>query len=172
MVVPDATAAEAALRRVRAVADAVALVRDLVNTPPNDLYPAELAARGAAAGEKLGLSAEILDEDALAAGGYGGILAVGSGSTRKPRLLRLTYSGAGARKKIALVGKGITFDTGGISIKPAAKMEDMKSDMSGAAAVIATVCLVAQLRLPVEVTAPCPWPRTCPAAAPTGRPTS
>ena len=153
---PGATAAEAALRRVRAVADAVALVRDLVNTPPNDLYPAELAARGAAAGEKLGLAAEILDEDALAAGGYGGILAVGGGSARKPRLLRLTYSGAGARKKIALVGKGITFDSGGISIKPAAKMEDMKSDMAGAAAVIATVCLVAQLRLPVEVTATVP----------------
>ena len=119
-------------------------------------YPAELAARGAAAGEKLGLSAEILDEDALAAGGYGGILAVGSGSVRKPRLLRLTYAGSGARKKIALVGKGITFDSGGISIKPAANMEDMKSDMAGAAAVIATVCLVAQLRLPVEVTATVP----------------
>jgi leucyl aminopeptidase len=156
IVVPGAAEAETALRRVRAVADAVALVRDLVNTPPNDLFPAELAARGAAAGEKLGLSAEILDEDALAAGGYGGILAVGGGSTRKPRLLRLGYSGPGARKKVALVGKGITFDSGGISIKPAAKMEDMKSDMAGAAAVIATVCLVAQLGLPVEVTATVP----------------
>jgi leucyl aminopeptidase len=156
IVVPAATEAEAALRRVRAVADAVALVRDLVNTPPNDLFPAELAARGAAAGEKLGLATEILDEDALAAGGYGGILAVGGGSVRKPRLLRLTYAGPGARKKVALVGKGITFDSGGISIKPAAKMEDMKSDMAGAAAVIATVCLVAQLRLPVEVTATVP----------------
>lgn len=156
VVVPGAGEAETALRRVRAVADAVALVRDLVNTPPNDLYPAELAARGAAAGEKLGLTAEILDEDALAAGGYGGILAVGSGSTRKPRLLRLTYQGSGARKKVALVGKGITFDSGGLSIKPALKMEDMKSDMAGAAAVIATVCLVAQLGLPVEVTATVP----------------
>ena len=156
VVVPGTGEAETALRRARAVADAVALVRDLVNTPPNDLYPAELAARGAAAGEKLGLTSEILDEDALAAGGYGGILAVGSGSTRKPRLLRLTYTGKGARKKIALVGKGITFDSGGISIKPAAKMEDMKSDMAGAAAVIATVCLVAQLGLPVEVTATVP----------------
>jgi leucyl aminopeptidase len=154
IVVPGAAEAETALRRVRAVADAVALVRDLVNTPPNDLYPAELAARGAAAGEKAGLAAEILDEDALAAGGYGGILAVGQGSTRKPRLLRLSYSGPGARKKIALVGKGITFDSGGISIKPAAKMEDMKSDMAGAAAVIATVCLVAQLGLPVDVNLP------------------
>jgi leucyl aminopeptidase len=156
IVVPGASAAETALRRVRAVADAVALVRDLVNTPPNDLYPAELAARGAAAGEKAGLSAEILDEDALAAGGYGGILAVGGGSARKPRLLRLHYSGNGARKKVALVGKGITFDSGGISIKPAAHMENMKSDMAGAAAVIATVCLVAELRLPVEVTATVP----------------
>ena len=162
VVVPGTGEAETALRRARAVADAVALVRDLVNTPPNDLYPAELAARGAAAGEKLGLTSEILDEDALASGGYGGILAVGSGSTRKPRLLRLTYSGKGARKKIALVGKGITFDSGGISIKPAAKMEDMKSDMAGAAAVIATVCLVAQLGLPVEVTATVPMAENLP----------
>jgi leucyl aminopeptidase len=156
VVVPASSAAEAALRRVRAVAEAVALVRDLVNTPPNDLYPAELAARGAAAGERAGLSAEILDEDALAAGGYGGILAVGGGSSRRPRLLRLNYTGSGARKKVALVGKGITFDSGGLSIKPALKMEDMKSDMAGAAAVIATVCLVAQLGLPVEVTATVP----------------
>ena len=156
VVVPASAAAEAALRRVRAVADAVALVRDLVNAPPNDLFPAELAARGAAAAEKAGLSAEVLDEDALTAGGYGGILAVGGGSVRKPRLLRVTYSGNGARKKIALVGKGITFDSGGLSIKPALKMEDMKSDMAGAAAVIATVCLVASLELPVEVTATVP----------------
>ncbi|MGY2129273.1 leucyl aminopeptidase [Blastococcus sp. SYSU DS0617] len=162
VVVPGTGEAEAALRRARAVADAVTLVRDLVNTPPNDLYPAEFAARGAAAGEKLGLTSEILDEDALAAGGYGGILAVGSGSTRKPRLLRLTYTGKGARKKIALVGKGITFDSGGISIKPAAKMEDMKSDMAGAAAVIATICLVAQLGLPVEVTATVPMAENLP----------
>ena len=165
VVVPGAAAAENALRRVRAVADAVALVRDLVNTPPNDLFPAELAARGAAAAEKLGLSTEILDEEALAAGGYGGILAVGSGSTRKPRLLRLTYSGRGAAKKIALVGKGITFDSGGISIKPSAKMEDMKSDMAGAAAVIATVCLVAQLGLPVEVTATVPIAENLPSGS-------
>jgi leucyl aminopeptidase len=162
VVAPDAGAAESALRRVRAVADAVALVRDLVNTPPNDLHPAELAARGAAAGEKAGLTAEILDEDALTAGGYGGILAVGQGSTRKPRLLRLSWSGPGARKKIALVGKGITFDSGGISIKPAANMENMKSDMAGAAAVIATVCLVAQLGLPVEVTATVPMAENLP----------
>jgi len=156
LVVPDAGAAKGPLARVRAVADAVSLVRDLVNTPPNDLYPAELAARGAAAGKKAGLSVEVLDEKALAAGGYGGILAVGAGSSRPPRLLRLEYRGKKARTSVALVGKGITFDSGGISIKPAAGMADMKSDMSGAAAVIATVCLVAELGLPVDVTATVP----------------
>jgi leucyl aminopeptidase len=156
VVVPDTGAAKAPLARVRAVADAVTLVRDLVNTPPNDLYPAELAARGAAAGEKAGLSVEILDERQLEAGRYGGILAVGAGSARGPRLLRLTYKGKKARKKVALVGKGITFDSGGLSIKPALHMENMKSDMAGAAAVIATVCLVADLGLPVEVTATVP----------------
>ncbi|MPQ97636.1 leucyl aminopeptidase [Modestobacter sp. I12A-02628] len=156
VVVPRASDATAALARSRAVAAAVTLVRDLVNTPPNDLYPAELAARGAAAGKKAGLSVEVLDEKALAAGGYGGILAVGQGSSRGPRLLRLTYKGKKAGTSVALVGKGITFDTGGISIKPAAKMEDMKSDMAGAAAVIATVCLVAELGLPVDVTATVP----------------
>ncbi|MGK5113414.1 leucyl aminopeptidase [Geodermatophilus sp. CPCC 205506] len=156
VVVPDHGDARAPLARARAVADAVSLVRDLVNTPPNDLFPAELADRGAAAGKKAGLTVEVLDEEDLAAGRYGGILAVGGGSVRKPRLLRLTYSGKKARKKIALVGKGITFDSGGLSIKPALKMEDMKSDMAGAAAVIATVCLVADLGLPVEVTATVP----------------
>ena len=156
LVVPDAGAAKTALARVRAVADAVALTRDLVNTPPNDLFPAELAARGAAAGKKAGLSVEILDEEQLAAGGYGGILAVGAGSARGPRLLRLSYRGRRARRSVALVGKGITFDSGGLSIKPALKMEDMKSDMAGAAAVIATVCLVAELGLPVDVTATVP----------------
>jgi leucyl aminopeptidase len=156
VVVPGASAAETALQRVRAVTRAVSLVRDLVNTPPNDLYPAELAARGAAEAEKAGLTAEILDEEQLAAGGYGGILAVGGGSTRKPRLLRLSYSGRGARTKVALVGKGITFDSGGLSIKPALKMEDMKSDMAGAAAMIATACLVAELGLPVDVVATIP----------------
>jgi leucyl aminopeptidase len=136
-----------------------------VNTPPNDLYPAELAERGAAAAKKAGLSAEILDEEELASGGYGGILAVGSGSVRKPRLLRLTYHGKKARTKVALVGKGITFDSGGISIKPAANMENMKSDMAGAAAVIATVCLVADLGLPVDVTATVPIAENLPSGS-------
>ncbi|WP_029433797.1 leucyl aminopeptidase [Blastococcus sp. URHD0036] len=162
VVVPDAGDAKAPLARVRAVAAAIELARDLVNTPPNDLHPAELAARGAAAGKKAGLSVEILDEDALASGGYGGVLAVGAGSSRGPRLLRLTYRGKRARKKVALVGKGITFDSGGLSIKPAANMHHMTSDMAGAAAVIATVCLVAELGLPVELTATVPMAENLP----------
>jgi len=165
LVVPDAGAAKAPLARGRAVADAVSLVRDLVNTPPNDLYPAELAARGAAAGKKAGLSVEVLDEKGLAAGGYGGILAVGSGSTRGPRLLRLEYRGKKAKTSIALVGKGITFDSGGLSIKPALHMEDMTSDMAGAAAMIATVCLVAELGLPVDVTATVPIAENLPSGS-------
>jgi leucyl aminopeptidase len=140
-------------------------VRDLVNTPPNDLFPAELAARGAAAGKRAGLDVEVLDEAALAAGGYGGVLAVGGGSTRGPRLLRLTYRGKKARTKVALVGKGITFDSGGLSIKPAANMHHMTSDMAGAAAVIATVCLVAELGLPVEVTATVPMAENLPSGS-------
>jgi leucyl aminopeptidase len=162
VVVPDAGTAKAPLTRVRAVADAVALVRDLVNTPPNDLYPAELAARGAAAGKAAGLSVEVLGEAELAAGGYGGVLAVGGGSARGPRLLRLTYRGRKAQKKVALVGKGITFDSGGLSIKPAANMHHMTSDMAGAAAVIATACLVARLGLPVELTATVPMAENLP----------
>ncbi len=162
VVVPDAGDAKAPLQRARAVADAITLVRDLVNTPPNDLYPAELAARGAAAGKAAGLKVEVLDEAALAAGGYGGVLAVGGGSARGPRLLRLTYSGKKARTKVALVGKGITFDSGGLSIKPALKMEDMKSDMAGAAAVIATACLVAELGLPVDLVATVPMAENLP----------
>ncbi|WP_199589123.1 leucyl aminopeptidase [Blastococcus sp. TF02A-26] len=162
VVVPDAGDAKAPLARVRAVAAAIELARDLVNTPPNDLYPAELAARGAAAGKRAGLSVEVLDEEALASGGYGGILAVGAGSSRGPRLLRLTYRGKKARKKVALVGKGITFDSGGLSIKPAANMHHMTSDMAGAAAVIATVCLVAELGLPVELTATVPMAENLP----------
>jgi leucyl aminopeptidase len=93
----------------------------------------------------------VLDERRLARGGYGGLLAVGKGSTRGPRLVRLDYAPAGATVSVALVGKGVTFDSGGLSIKPAAGMEAMKSDMSGAAAVLQTVVAAASLELPVRV---------------------
>ena len=144
------------------VAEAIAQARDFVNTPPSHLYPAEFAERAAALAEAAGLQVEILDEKALEAAGYGGIVGVGKGSSRPPRLIRLTH--AGGAKKVALVGKGITFDTGGISIKPAANMENMTSDMGGAAAVIAATIAAAKLRLPITVTATVPMAENMPSA--------
>ncbi|MGI5132709.1 leucyl aminopeptidase [Pseudonocardia sp. CA-107938] len=160
----DGDAAEIA--RAAAVAQAVVTTRDLVNTPPNDLYPATFAERAAALAADAGVEVEVLDEQALADGGYGGILGVGQGSTRPPRLVRLTWAGGDApRAKVALVGKGITFDTGGISIKPAANMDHMTSDMGGAAAVVATTVLAAKLNLPVAVTATVPMAENMPSGA-------
>jgi leucyl aminopeptidase len=130
----------------------VALVRDLVNTPPNALPPAALAEAGKAAVAGLPVKVRIWDEAALRREGCGGILAVGQGSTNPPRLLRLEYAPAGASRHLALVGKGITFDTGGISIKPAASMDEMKADMAGAAAVIGAVKAIAELGIPIRVT--------------------
>ncbi len=161
----DAEEAEAVLRRATVVATAVTTARDLVNTPPNDLFPETFAARAAALGEAAGLEVEVLDDAALAAGGYGGILGVGGGSSRKPRLVRLRWAGGPApRASVALVGKGITFDTGGISIKPAAHMDHMTSDMAGAAAVVATTVLAARLELPVTVTATVPMAENMPSS--------
>ena len=145
-------AAVAAANRARTVAGAVNLARDLVNTPSADLVPAAfaLAAQEAVAG--LPIQVEVLDETELAAGGYGGILAVGRGSANPPRLVRLSYRPEGATSHLALVGKGITFDTGGISIKPAANLHEMKSDMGGAAAALGAITAAARLGLAVDVT--------------------
>ena len=165
LLVPDPAAEglEATTRRAAAVVAAVDLARDLVNTPPNALPPAELARRAAEEAVAAGLEVEVLDESALRAGGYGGILAVGSGSARPPRLVRIRHAGEGPR--VALVGKGITFDSGGISIKPAGGMDAMKSDMAGAAAVIATITAVASLRLPLEVIATVPMAENLPSGS-------
>ncbi|ODQ86292.1 leucyl aminopeptidase [Mycolicibacterium holsaticum] len=157
-----------AAQRAADIATAVATARDLVNTPPSHLFPDEFAKRAKALGEAAGLQVEILDEKALEKAGYGGIIGVGKGSSRPPRLVRLTHKGAKQRgkaaKKVALVGKGITFDTGGISIKPAANMHHMTSDMGGAAAVIATVVLAAKQRLPIDVIATVPMAENMPSA--------
>jgi leucyl aminopeptidase len=153
-----------------AVATAVATARDLVNTPPSHLFPAEFADRAKALGESVGLEVEVLDDKALQKGGYGGVVGVGKGSSRPPRLVRLTHRGSKLAKKpkqakkVALVGKGVTFDTGGISIKPAASMHYMTCDMGGAAAVIATVALAAQLDLPIDVIATVPMAENMPSA--------
>lgn len=148
-------AAKAALARAEVLAEAVHGVRDLVNTAPNDLFPAAFADLARAAAKDAGsraLKVTVLDEKALAAGGYGGLLGVGLGSVRGPRLVKVAYTPSKPAAKVALVGKGITFDSGGISIKPAAGMEAMKSDMAGAAAVLHTVLAAARLELPVAVT--------------------
>ena len=144
---------DAEVRDAQAVADAVGLVKDLVSTPADALGPADLAERAAAAVAELPVEVEVLDEIALAEGGYGGILGVGTGSDRPPRLVKLTYAPAGARAHVALVGKGITFDTGGLSLKPAASMVGMKYDMAGAATVLAVLRAVAAQELDVRVTA-------------------
>ncbi|BBY83216.1 leucyl aminopeptidase [Mycolicibacterium pulveris] len=154
-----------AAQRAADIATAVATARNLVNTPPSHLFPAEFAKRAKALGEAAGLQVEILDEKALEKAGYGGIIGVGKGSSRPPRLVRLTHKGAKRNgKRVALVGKGITFDTGGISIKPAANMHHMTSDMGGAAAVIATVVLAAKQKLPIDVVATVPMAENMPSS--------
>jgi leucyl aminopeptidase len=145
-------AVRAAAQRAEIVAAAVNGARDLVNTAPVDLYPAAFATAAQEATVDLPITVTVLDERKLARGGYGGLIAVGQGSVRPPRLVRLDYAPKGATAHLAYVGKGITFDSGGLSIKPAAGMEAMKSDMSGAAAVLHTVIAAAELRLPVHVT--------------------
>ena len=142
----------AALGRAKTISGAVNLARDLVNTPASDLVPADFAAAAIAAAEGLPITVEELDEAALADGGYGGILGVGRGSAHPPRLVRLAYRPEGATSQVAFVGKGITFDTGGISIKPSLNMHEMKSDMGGAAAALAAVVASARLGLDVDVT--------------------
>ncbi len=135
------------------VATAVNRARDWVNTPPNALYPETFADAARALAKDARLDVEVLDEKALARGGYGGLMGVGGGSQRPPRLVRIAYSPRGATTHLALVGKGITFDTGGLNLKPAEGMITMKCDMAGAAAVIAAVRAIADLKLKVKVTA-------------------
>jgi len=142
---------DTAARRARILADAVTLVRDLVNTGPSDLFPASFAAEAERVAGAAGLDIEVLDEKALTEGGYGGIVGVGQGSAHPPRLVRVAYTPPGAAKTVVLAGKGITFDSGGLSLKPPKSMEAMKSDMSGAAAVLAAVAAVAALGPAVNV---------------------
>jgi leucyl aminopeptidase len=143
---------KAAVERALAVTEELNRARDLVNTPPNDLDPEAFAAVAQTAAKEHGIKVEVLDEKALEKGGYGGILGVGAGSAAGPRLVKLSYTHADATKHLAFVGKGITYDSGGISLKPAGHNETMKCDMSGAAAVFAAVVAAARLGLAVNVT--------------------
>jgi leucyl aminopeptidase len=140
-----------AVSRAEVIASAVNLVRDLVNTAPSDLVPEALAAEAERVAAAAGLDITVLDERALAAGGYGGIIGVGQGSAHPPRLIRLAYAPAGAARTLVLAGKGITFDSGGLSLKPAKSMEHMKCDMAGAAAVLGAMQAIAALKPAVRV---------------------
>ncbi len=146
---PDAVAA---IERGARLAGAVALARDLINEPAADLTPQRLADVAAEIVEREGsLRLTVLDEAAIAAERLGGLLGVAAGSTVPPRLIELVYDPPGARGTVALVGKGITFDSGGLSIKPADGMETMKTDMSGAAAVLAAMSTLPAFAPPVKV---------------------
>ncbi|BDD71708.1 MULTISPECIES: leucyl aminopeptidase [Streptomyces] len=149
---PRDKAYKAAIERATAVAEELNRARDLVNTPPNDLDPEAFAAVAQAAAKEHGIKVQVLDEKALVKGGYGGILGVGAGSASGPRLVKLSYTSPKAKKSLAFVGKGITYDSGGISLKPAGHNETMKCDMAGAAAVFAAVVAAARLGLEVNVT--------------------
>lgn len=149
------------------VAAATNRARDLVNTPPLDLYPESFAQRVKDQGKDRKLKVNVLGEKELQAGGYGGLIGVGQGSTRGPRLVKVEYSPKGAERHVSFVGKGITFDSGGISLKPAASMEDMKSDMAGAAAVVQALFAIADLGLPVRATAWLPLAENMPGSSAT-----
>ncbi|CAB4874228.1 MAG: leucyl aminopeptidase [Actinobacteria bacterium] len=154
-----ATSAEAktVLSRAKIIADYTFLVRDLINTPPSHLTPDSFTKKIASAvrsagGLKAGLKISVLDEKQLKSQGFGGIIGVGQGSANPPRLLHISYTPKSTvNKRFAFIGKGITFDTGGLALKPALGMEAMKSDMSGAAAVCAATIAIAALKLPVAI---------------------
>ncbi|MFF6801687.1 leucyl aminopeptidase [Streptomyces sp. NPDC012616] len=149
---PRDAAHKAALLRAATVGEELNRARDLINMPPNDLDPEAFAGIAQAAAKEHGIKVQVLDEKALVKGGYGGILGVGAGSAAAPRLVKLSYTSGKATKHLAFVGKGITYDSGGISLKPAGHNETMKCDMSGAAAVFAAVVAAARLGLEVNVT--------------------
>ena len=146
-------AAKRALVRAEIIARNTAMVRDLINTPPSHLTPDSFCTRMKKLATPLGLKVEVLNEATLKNQGYGGIIGVGQGSANPPRLLHISYTPNKARARYAFVGKGITFDTGGLALKPANGMEAMKSDMSGAAAVIGAIFAIAELKLPVAIDA-------------------
>lgn len=146
----SAAGAGTAIERAGILADAVHLARDLVNTAPNVLYPESFADKVVAALPP-GVSATVDGPERLAELGCGGVLAVGQGSAYGPRVVHLSYAPEGAKAHLAYVGKGVTFDSGGISLKPAPGMDLMKSDMGGAAAVVGAVFAIARLGLPVRI---------------------
>ena len=145
-----------ALERAQIVAESVAWARDLVNTPALDATPEYLANEAKKMARQAGLRVKIWTERELERGGFGGIIGVGKGSENPPRLIELTYTGAGSARPYAITGKGVTFDSGGLSIKPANAMEWMKADMAGAAAALAAMRAIGLLKPRVNVIAAIP----------------
>ncbi len=159
----DRVAARGAIRRAEIVASATNWVRDLVNTPAGDATPDALAAECRSMARANRLTCTVWGKDRLARGGFGGILGVGQGSANEPRFVELSYTGAGGRATpIAITGKGITFDSGGLSLKRSSEMEWMKSDMAGAATAMAVVRAAAELRLRVNLIAAIPFAENLP----------
>ena len=149
------SAAIEALEAAQVVATATSVARNWVNTPPGDFTPEKFTAAVTELKKSMKatkVTIKVTDDATLKAEGYGGIIGVGQGSANPPRLMQLTYKPAKAQARIALVGKGITYDSGGLSIKPGASMMTMKMDMAGAAAVVAATFAIAELDLPIEVT--------------------
>lgn len=144
------------------VVAAVNLARDFTNTPSSHLFPESYAAILSDLAKEAGVKVEVLDEKELKKQGFGGLIAVGSGSARGPRLVQLRYAPKKAKTHVAMVGKGITFDTGGISIKPGLNMQNMVSDMAGSAAVAASILAAAKLGLKVKITATLPLAENMP----------
>ena len=153
VVLHSAAISDGAAFRAAVLGDALALVKDLVSVPAEWQSPAQLAQSAVDAVDGLDVAVEVLDEAQLEEQGFGGVLGVARGSDRPARVVRLEYAPADAVRHIALVGKGITFDTGGLSLKPAASMVGMKFDMAGSATVLAALRAIATLGLPVRVTA-------------------
>jgi leucyl aminopeptidase len=146
----------AAVKRGDVLGEAVNLTRRLVNEPPSEIYPESFASQAASVAEACGMAIEVWDQARLEAERCGSLLAVARGSSREPRLVILKYSGGpNGSPPLALVGKGVTFDSGGLSIKPTDGMKTMKCDMAGAATVLGAMQAIARLKLPVNVIGLC-----------------
>jgi leucyl aminopeptidase len=141
------------LSDLEVLSSAVHRTRDMVNAPANDLYPEIMVQAAKKLAKNVSVKVKVWEEKDLIADGLGGIHAVGKGSIRPPRLVKLEYKPSRAKTSVAFVGKGITFDTGGLSLKPAESMVGMKYDMTGAAACLQALIAIAELKLPIKATA-------------------
>ena len=149
----DVKAAQKLVDRAQTIVESANYAREIANQPGNVVYPSVISAYARKLAKDTGLKCTVLDKAKLEAGGFGGLLAVGGGSAREPQLIALEYFGAknSAEKPIALVGKALTFDSGGISIKPADRMDEMKFDKCGGCAVLGAMRAIAKLKLPLNV---------------------